>query len=281
MNDLDLQFDAQISNESAACLPAQITYPLGTDALAADVLQSVANVVNFRARWNNDVAEWRAGKFYKHLPREAIREFESLAAPYRCRQSKVLLSEGESPSMVLFLLEGKVKVTLNSVDGRRLILGMAGPGDILGLAAVLSGLPYQISAEAQFPCQLTSMPRPAFLDFLVRYPIAGQNVGLQLSQEYIQACNQLCTLGIRVTSGTRLARLLLKWCEGGSKTNSGMRIKCSLTHAEIGECIGMSRETVSRTLSDFKLRELVEQRGSTMVISSIQALETYADRNCA
>jgi CRP/FNR family transcriptional regulator len=183
--------------------------------------------------------------------------------------------------MVLFLLEGKVKVTLNSVDGRRLILGMAGPGDILGLAAVLSGLPYQISAEAQFPCQLTSMPRPAFLDFLVRYPIAGQNVGLQLSQEYIQACNQLCTLGIRVTSGTRLARLLLKWCEGGSKTNSGMRIKCSLTHAEIGECIGMSRETVSRTLSDFKLRELVEQRGSTMVISSIQALETYADRNCA
>jgi CRP/FNR family transcriptional regulator len=60
-----------------------------------------------------------------------------------------------------------------------------------------------------------------------------------------------------------------------------MCIKCSLTHAEIGECIGVARETVSRTLSEFKLRELVEQRGATLVISNVRALEIYADRNCA
>jgi CRP-like cAMP-binding protein len=60
-----------------------------------------------------------------------------------------------------------------------------------------------------------------------------------------------------------------------------MRIKCPLTHAEIGECIGVSRETVSRTLGELKFRELVEQRGSTLVISNVRALEIYADRNCA
>jgi CRP/FNR family transcriptional regulator len=183
--------------------------------------------------------------------------------------------------MVLFLLEGKVKVTLNSIDGRRLILAMAGPGDILGLAAVVSGLPYQIAAETQFPSKLTSLSRRIFLDFLVRYPVAGQNVGLQLSQEFSQACEQLSTMGIGATSGTRLARLLLKWCAEGSQTERGMCIKCSLTHAEIGECIGVARETVSRTLSEFKLRELVEQRGATLVISNVRALEIYADRNCA
>jgi CRP/FNR family transcriptional regulator, cyclic AMP receptor protein len=270
-----------MSNETPVCLPVKAPSQLGAGARSAGDLQSAPNVVEFRARWNDHAAAWRAGAFYKHLPSEAIREFESLAAPYLCKESKVLLSEGESPAMVLFLLEGNVKVTLNSIDGRRLILEIVGPGNVLGLAAVVSGLPYQITAEAQFPCKLTSLPRRVFLDFLVRYPVAGLNVGLQLSQEYTRACEQLSTLGIGMTSGIRLARLLLKWCADGSQTERGMSIKCSLTHAEIGECIGMARETVSRTLSELKLRELVEQRGSTLVISSVRALEIYADRNCA
>ena len=125
------------------------------------------------------------------------------------------------------------------------------------------------------------MPRRVFLDFLLRYPLAGQNVGLQLSHEYTRACEQLRTLGIRMTSGTRLARLLLKWCADGMQTDTGMRIKCSLTHTEIGECIGVARETVSRTLTEFRLRQLVEQRGSTLIVSNIRALENYADHNCA
>jgi len=158
---------------------------------------------------------------------------------------------------------------------------MADPGSVLGLAKVVSGLPYQITAEAHFPCQLTSLPRRVFLDFLVRYPYAALNVGLQLSQEYRTAREQLSTLGIRMTSGTRLARLLFQWCANGSHTGRGLCIKCSLTHAEIGECIGVSRETVSRTLSELKLRELAEQRGAALVISNVRALEVYADRNCA
>ena len=50
----------------------------------------------------------------------------------------------------------------------------------------------------------------------------------------------------------------------------------SLTHGEIGQHIGVSRETVSRTLNDFKNRELVEQRGSTLLVSNLRALEICA-----
>jgi CRP/FNR family transcriptional regulator len=271
--------DVPMGSEPRAGLPGQAGRPLGAESRSAGGLRSASNFVDFRERWNDNSAAWRAGAFFKRLPREATREFESLAAPHHCKESKILLSEGESPVMALFLLEGKVKVTLNSLDGRRLILGMAGPGDILGLAAVISGLPYEITAEAQFPCRLTSLPRHVFLNFLVRYPVAGQNVSLQLSQEYSRACGQLSSLAIGRTSGTRLARLLLQWCAAGSQTESGVHIKCSLTHAEIGECIGVARETVSRTLSEFKLLELVEQRGSALVITNVRALEIYADLN--
>jgi CRP/FNR family transcriptional regulator len=264
-----------------ACLPALAHNQAGPENPSAGGSHYSSNQAKARASWNFDAAPWRAGEFYKLLPPQAVQLFESLALPYSCNGSDVLLAHGASPNTVLFLVEGKVKVTLNSIDGRRLILGIAAPGDILGLAAVISGLPYEITAEAHFPCILTSLPRNTFLEFLLQYPVATLNVGHQLSADYNRACELLRTLGIRMNSGTRLARLLLKWCAEGNPSEAGMRITCSFTHEEIGECIGIARETVSRTLSDLKLRELVVQHGSTLIISSVRALENYADQNDA
>jgi CRP/FNR family transcriptional regulator len=268
-----------MSNESRPSFPRQACFRLGTEIRSVDNILPDSNFADSQLKWNDAAAAWRSGSFFSRLSPDAISQFESLAAPYRCKSSKILLSEGESPTAVLFLLEGSVKVTMNSIDGHRLILGIVGMGDILGLAAVVSGHPYEITAEAQFPCKLTSLPRRTFLDFLDRYPVAAQNVGLQLSRDYIQACEQLRFMGIRMTSGTRLARLLLKWSADGCQTDRGTRITCSLTHEEIGECIGLARETVSRTLSEFKHRKLVVKRGSTLVIGSVRALEIYAERN--
>jgi CRP/FNR family transcriptional regulator, cyclic AMP receptor protein len=275
------QLVEEVSSETQACLPAIADFREKAETGSGGDSYTALNLPNFRPKWNHAAAAWRAGEFYNRLPSGAIHEFESLAAPYRCESGSVLLAEGEQPRTVLFLLEGRVKLSLNSINGRRLIVGIAEPGDILGLAAVVSGGPYDITAEAQSPCRLTSLPRRAFLDFLVRYPVARQNVGVQLSREYRRACEQLHNLGLKVTAASRLARLLLNWCADGSQTDRGMRVLCSLTHEEIGECIGVARETISRTLTDFKHRKLVEQHGSALFISSVRALEIYADRNDA
>ena len=220
----------------------------------------------------------RPGKFCKRLSLEAMSEFESLTASLRCERNAVLFAEGDRPSRVLVLLEGGVRLSMNSSEGRRLTLGFAEPGDILGLSAVISGCPYEITAEAQFPCGIAALPRQAFLDFLLRCPVASQNVALQLSLENKKACEHLRILGLTLTAPEKLAHLLLEWCAEGQRAGRGARIHCSLTHEEIGECIGVARETVSRTMADLKSRELVEQHGSTLVISSLRALEIYAGR---
>jgi CRP-like cAMP-binding protein len=93
---------------------------------------------------------------------------------------------------------------------------------------------------------------------------------------YKRACEQLRLLGFQLTAPAKLALLLLEWCGEGQRIERGARIHCSLTHGEIGQHIGVGRETVSRILADFKNRELVEQRGATLVISSLRALEIYA-----
>ena len=233
-----------------------------------------------RTEWNDASAPWRRGEFYRYLPAEAMSEFESSGAQFCCPETTVLFTEEQQPCCVLFLLEGRVKLSMNSIGGRRLILGIYRPGDILGLTSAVSGLPYEMTAEAQYPCRLKSLERQSFLDFVLRYPVACQNVARELSLEYKQTYAQLRLLGLTSSAPGKLARLLIEWCSSGQQTEHGIRIQCSLTHGEIGEHIGVSRETISRTLNDFKNHRFVEQRGSIMYVSNLRGLEVYAGSDC-
>jgi CRP/FNR family transcriptional regulator len=219
----------------------------------------------------------KSGEFFRALSAQAMSEFASIAVPFCRQENTVLLMEEQQPRAILFLVEGRVKVSMNSVAGRRLILGIVGPGEILGLTSAVSGYPYDITAVTQSPCVLASVQRQAFLDFLLSYPFACHNVARQLSLEYRHAYNQLRTLGLAWTATARLSRLLLEWCGEGRQTERGIRCLCPLTHEEIAEHIGVTRETVSRSLHEFRSRKLVEQRGSAVFVSNLRGLKVYAD----
>jgi CRP/FNR family transcriptional regulator len=263
------QKDAQ-----TCCSALDLTNANTVSSSAGDLTRT--QFLRFRPEWNDVGAEWRAGEFYKDLSPRAMCEFESLGVPYCCEGTTVLFAEGQEPCSILFLLEGRVKLTLNSIDGKRLTLGIAMPGEILGLAAVVTGCPYEITAVAQCPCRIRALPRKSFLDLLSRYPVACQNSARLLSIEYKRGCEQLRILGLTLTASMKLAKLLLQWCAEGQRAGLGVRVHCSQTHEEIGEYIGLARETVTRNLTDFKNLDLVEQRGSTFFVPNLRALEIYA-----
>ena len=66
------------------------------------------------------------------------------------------------------------------------------------------------------------------------------------------------------------------WCTESVHEGRGARIHCSFTHLEIGKHIGLSRETVTRTINDFKSAGLVEQRGTFLIVPDRNALAVYA-----
>ena len=219
---------------------------------------------------------WNAGVFFESISKIAISEFESLGTTYRCQAGTVLFAKQQESSTILLLREGGVKLSLNSSAGERHIIGMARPGEILGLTSVVSGLPYQMTAESQFLCTITQIPRPAFLDFLIRYPVACMNVARQLSLENKRACDQLHILGLTLSAPRKLACLLLEWCADSDPYGRGTLCHCSLTHGEIGEYIGVSRETVTRALTDFKARGLIQQHGAILITPDRRALANFA-----
>jgi CRP/FNR family transcriptional regulator len=177
---------------------------------------------------------------------------------------------------IYFVLEGEIKLSINSADGRRLNLSIARKGEILGLASALFGKEYLMTAETLYPCKLVHLGQRDLQGFLMRHNDAYQTLTQELGRQLSSACDQLRTIGLSSSVPEKLARLLLEWSERGQATEAGTRFRFSLTHEEIGEFIGASRETVTRTLTLFKTRRLVSFQGSTLVIPNRQALESFA-----
>jgi CRP/FNR family transcriptional regulator len=220
--------------------------------------------------------ESEARELIAPLSTEMRDELASLRVISDCPSGMILFHEQEMPSLILFLMEGQVRLSMNSSTGKRLTLGIADPGDTLGLAPSLSGMQYDTTAETVCPCRIASLGREKYLSFLMRHPSAYKNALLELCQDRARGYDQLRAIGLMATAPVKLARLLLEWCDEGQKTDKGTRLSCAFTHGEIGEFIGTSRETVTRIFRDLKYRELLEARGSTLIISDRRALEVYA-----
>ena len=210
------------------------------------------------------------------LSAAALADLQSMMHPISYSCGSVLFAEGCLAWGVYILLDGEVRLFIRSDDDKRLTVGMARNGAILGLASALSGSLCETTAVAIYPAMVACIRREDFLSFLARHPQAYQAVAEELSRSYIAACAQLGTLGLFSSVPAKLARLLLDWCENGRATDHGMRCCFPFTHEEIGEFIGASRETVTRILGAFKSRNLVAFHGAMLTIPDRAALEQAA-----
>ena len=218
----------------------------------------------------------RSDGFFCQLSAAPLKAFETIKFTTTYPEGALLFVEGESPRGVLVLCKGRVKLSLNSSEGKTLILRIVGPGQVLGLHAAVSNTPYQATAETLEPCQVNFVKREDFLRFLGQHAEASIHVAQQLSDNYHTACDQVRSLGLSHSAPQKLATFLLEWSSHGQKTKEGIRARLTLTHEEIGQIIGTSRETVTRTLGEFKSQQLATLKGSTLLIQNKPKLESLA-----
>lgn len=215
----------------------------------------------------------RAAGFFCQLNPATLKDFNAVRSTATYPGGAVLYIEKQDSRGVFVLCAGEVKLTISSSAGKMLILRIAKPGEILGLMAVLSNTPYEVTAETLHPCQVAFIRREDFLKLLAKHPEMHEGVVKQLSTLYSGACEQLRTVGLSASAPEKVARLLLDWAAEGKQTKSGTQIKVPLTHQEIAEFVGTTRETVTRTFSEFKNKHLVVLQGSTLTIPDRAALE--------
>ena len=185
----------------------------------------------------------------------------------------MLFIEGQMARGVFVLCSGKVKLSTTSREGKTIITKISEPGDVLGLNAVISNRSYEVTAEMMEPGQANFIPKDSLTLMLRDFPEASMRVAQQLSRNYYTAYEEIRTLGLAASPSEKFAKLLLSWSTKTTQNDGSSQVKLTLTHEEIAEIIGTTRETVSRLFSEFKKKQLMQSKGATLVIRSRVALE--------
>lgn len=208
-----------------------------------------------------------------NLHGEALSHFNSLGVPADTPSGAKLYREGESGNAVYVVCSGQVKLSCTSKEGKTLILKIAMPGDVLGLSAAITGSPYEVTAEAIETTQIKAITRKDFLDFLQKHGEASLNSARLLSNEYKDAFVEARRLALSTSVSGRLASVFLEWGRAAACGKPEMKFNMRLTHEELADMIGTSRETVTRALNRFRKDRLIEIHGVSVLILSPEKLE--------
>ena len=214
--------------------------------------------------------------FFCRMSEPVMREWDRIKHVTTYPEGALLCMEGEAARGVHILCQGRVKLLTTNSEGKTFILKIAQPGQVFGLNSIVTGRPHEVTVETMQPSQFAYVSKEDFLRFIKDNGEACLRVVQQLGQECHSAYEVIRSLGLASSVSEKLAKFLVGWAADGQERAGAVRVKLALTHEELAQLIGCSRESVTRTLSDFKRQKLVELNGSTLLVWNRSALETIA-----
>lgn len=212
-------------------------------------------------------------RLFCNLSQHAREGLDAISSSATYPKGAVLFVEGQEPRGVYVLCNGRAKMSASAPDGKALILRIAESGEVIGVPGTISGKPYELTAEALEPIQANFIPRREFLQFLQHNGEAALRVAEILCNIYHAQHQEIRYLGLSSSAPQKLARFILDITEALSGENGQIRTTLALTHEEIAERIGASRETVTRLFASFKKQGLIEIHGSTLIVKNKPALQ--------
>jgi CRP/FNR family cyclic AMP-dependent transcriptional regulator len=217
--------------------------------------------------------EFRSLRLFCNLSGAALQRFEELGVHMAFPGRTIVFEEGQRPRSIFVICTGQLKLSTTSKEGRTMILRIAGPGDVLGLSATLNDLPCEVTAETLEPTRVKSVNRTEFLQFLEEYGEVGQKSAKVVAKEYREVFLDARRLALSGSAAGRLSQLLLEWAQGSSCGKPELRFTMALTHEELANMAGISRETVTRLLNQFERDHLISRRGVAFTILDPANLE--------
>jgi len=177
-------------------------------------------------------------------------------------RNAIIVSEGDRSNSLYIVLSGRVKVYVSDESGREVVLGVEGPGDYFG-EMLLDGGPRSASVMTLEPSELSIIPKEDFRGLLRANP----DLAIHLIEKLIQRTRRLTenvkSLALLDVYG-RVARLLL---DLAVKRDGRLAIAEQLTHQDIADRVGASREMISRILKDLTTGGYIAIEGRRITIN--------------
>jgi CRP/FNR family transcriptional regulator, cyclic AMP receptor protein len=203
---------------------------------------------------------------------EALARLADKVEMREIRRRDVIYLPGDPGGSLYFVNGGRVKISKVTRDGKALTLNYCGPSELFGEGCLVEGGPREEMAEAMENVMVTEIERGDFEKLLEVHAPLGHQMTKLLARRRRDLENKLETLVFRdVTS--KLAELLLQLAEEyGVDDSRGTLVALKITHQELANLIGSTRETVSLTLSQFKKKRLIATEGRKVIIADSESL---------
>ncbi len=210
------------------------------------------------------------------LPHPELRRLAQCGTDKGYEPGATLVLQGDRAEAVFNVVEGVAMLFKLLADGRRQVLGFLMKGDFIGLA---EGPEYGFSAQAVTTVQVCRFPRPEFRRFLLKTPALEEELLSRASSELIAAQTHLTLLG-RKTAMERVTSFLLDTARRSARLGASPDlVHLAMTRGDIADYLGLTTETVSRTISMLKRVRAIQLLDHGMVrLAARDRLEDLAER---
>ena len=190
------------------------------------------------------------------------------------RRRRVIFLPGDPGGSVFFVNGGRVKISRVTRDGKELTLAYRGPGEIFGELCLVDGGPREEMAEAMENALVAEVPREEFARLLDAHVSIGAKMTRVMCNRRRELENKVEDLVFKDVNA-KLAELLLQLGDDfGVDDTRGTLVAVKITHQEMANLIGSTRETVSLTLSQFKKNKLIATEGRKIILVDREGLGT-------
>lgn len=187
-----------------------------------------------------------------------------------------VFNQGDDARCAYVVCNGYVKLSVGRPGERRTVVRVAGPGTMLGLYAVLNHGVHEVSAESLTATQIQPVERSRFLQYLMTHEEAQMRATQCLGFEYRFALQSTCRIAGAESVAARLGRLVLDLAQqiGSLGADGKLSFPQLLTHEEMASMAVTTRETVTRTLGQFRKKGWIAIQKATIRIEDRYALES-------
>lgn len=201
-----------------------------------------------------------------------MQEMEKITRMEEVKKRQPLYLPGDPSSNVYLLKKGRVKIANSAPSGKEVTFDILEPGEVFGELEVLEDAPRSTSAETLDDTLICVIPRKDFDQYLAMHPNVTVKLTKLIGLRLRKIQSRVEDLVFRDVPA-RLAHLLVELSKSdGVKEGNGIRLKAKLTHQEMANLIGCSRETVSSTLGQFRDDGLVRLDGRAITILNEKGL---------
>jgi CRP/FNR family cyclic AMP-dependent transcriptional regulator len=194
----------------------------------------------------------------------AERDLQAISAHAVTRdvaRNTVLMRQGESPASLYVVLSGKVRVSVSDEDGRELVLATLGPAETFGELALIDDEPRSATVAATEESRIAVVSKDDFKRCLSRNPEIAINLLKHLSRRLREVNETAKGFALLDVQG-RVVQLLRRL----ARDHDGRLISDPVTHQEIANMVGASREMVSRVIGSLKSEGLVQVEGKRFIL---------------